>query len=208
MDAQSATQAMMIPAARGIAFCVFRRWRGATPKATGSVVLAHWAKRHFWPFLDALRRRSYRIQDATLRPLAETVCRPLLIAMTDTLATAEGDSIRTDLGAVKNFPLRSCPTDTSPIVQISLSIADWQNLGSQLGIHLSSVQRGRCWGNPEVTLWLTKAINAQVSSQTLALEALEAIQQAVIEHEGEPLLVIEKLDAILEGAGFSLEGDC
>lgn len=114
-----------------------------------------------------------------------------------------------EIGALKSFPLRSSPTDSSPIVQISLSIADWQNLGSQLGIHLSSVQRGRCWGNPELTLWLHRAITAQVSSQTLALEALEEIQQAAIDHHGEPLLVMEKLDAILEKAGFgySFGGD-
>lgn len=112
-----------------------------------------------------------------------------------------------EIGVLKSFPLRSSPTDTSPIVQLSLSIADWQNLGSQLGIHLSSVQRGRCWGNPELTLWLHRAITAQVSSQTLALEALEEIQQAVIDHHGEPLLVMEKLNAVLEKAGYSFGGD-
>lgn len=105
------------------------------------------------------------------------------------------------------FPVRSTPDDRPPVVQVSLSLLDWEELRNALGSQIAAVRRGRFFGDTRRLCWLRDVIHLQTINQAVAIEAIEDIHQAALDHPEEPLLAMEKIHQALGAAGRPVEWD-
>lgn len=105
------------------------------------------------------------------------------------------------------LPVRSTPDDKSPVVQVSLSLLDWQGLRDALNQQIHAVRRGRFFGDTKRLAWLRDVIHLQTINQAVAIEAIEDIHQAALDHPNEPLLAMEKIHRALGDAGRPVEWD-